>query len=443
LFIRVKRDMKISLKVQSTETGQALVLIVLAIVGLFGFAALAIDGGMLLSERRRAQNAVDASVMAAALEKIQGVDLFTAALQRAASNGYETVPDNCSPPGADCFMGNGERWTVQVSNPPRSGDYAGNGRYVLVRITSEVNTAFAHLVFTGPLQTTVDAVSRVWPKARLAAGNALYAATEHDCKGIWFTGTGDTNVTDGNVFSNSDASEKNCQSGVQGGAGNVNVDGDCGEIDCEILVVGTFDQGGSGSVTPSPQGGVPHNNLRVVPQPDCSGLGENKGAVHINAGEVVSLDPGKYESITFSTPDSVVKLKPGMYCIYGDKGFSGNGGDVIVDGPPPPDGHGVMIYLQKGPFDLGGNTVVNLFAEPSNIENPLTDPSGNDWTGMLLYVDPENDSEVKITGTSESTYSGTIFAPSSDCTILGTGDSIGLSSQVICYTVSQAFTFNY
>lgn len=80
-----------------------------------------------------------------------------------------------------------------------------------------------------------------------------------------------------------------------------------------------------------------------------------------------------------------------------------------------------MIYLQQGPCDLGGNTGVNLFAESK--ENVLIDPSGNDWKGMLVYVDPENNSDVNITGTSGSTYSGTIFTLSSDCTIGGTEDS--------------------
>ena len=183
------------MKVKSTESGQTLVLIGLMVVVLFGFAALAIDGGMLLAERRRAQNAADASVMAAALAKIQGTNLFTIALQRAASNGFGTVEKVCNPDWSNCLMGIGELWTVQVNNPPRSGDYAGNSNYVQVRITSEVNTAFAHLVFSGPLQTTVEAVSRVWPKEPLAAGNALYATTEHKCKGIWFTGTGDGTIS--------------------------------------------------------------------------------------------------------------------------------------------------------------------------------------------------------------------------------------------------------
>lgn len=421
--------MKHNRRGKSTETGQALVLIVLAIVGVFAFAALALDGGMLLFERRRAQNAADTGVLAAALAKIQGSNLFTTALQRATSNGFDTVAGNCSPTGVDCLKGIGERWSVQVSNPPRTGDYVGNSNYVQVSITSYVKTAFAHLFFSGSLQTTVDAVSRVWPENRLAPGHALYAATEHDCKGVWFTGTGDTEIFGGNVFSNSDASDNNCQSGVQDGAGNVTV------TNGGIQVVGTFDVGGSGSVIPSPQEGVQHEDLRTVPNPDCSHL-PDLGSKHIGAGEVVSLDPGRYESITFSTPNSEVKLKPGMYCIYGDKGFSGNGGKVFVDGPE--DGPGVMIYLIRGPFDLGGGTFVDIFAEPG--VSILVDPSENDWRGMLIYVDIENPSNMKITGNSGSKYSGTIYAPSSECVIEGTGDSIGLNSQVICYTVKVAGT---
>jgi hypothetical protein len=428
----VKSDVKISLKAKSPETGQALVLIVLAIVGLFGFTALALDGGMLLLERRRAQNAADASVMAAALAKIQGNNMFTIALQRAASNGFGTVEGICNPVWPDCLMGIGERWTVQVNNPPRSGDYVGNSNYVQVRITSEVKTAFAHLVFTGPLQTTVEAVSRVWPREQIAVGNALYAASEHDCKGIWFTGTGDTTITGGDVYSNSDADAKNCNSGVQDGAGIVSV-----EEPNMILVVGTFDEGGSGSVSPPPVQNAPPDPLRSVPRPNCDGLDE-QGAWRINAGEEVTLVPGKYESITFGTPDSKVILTPGMYCVYGDKGFSGNGGEVSV-GPPSKGVSGVMIYLIRGPFDLGGNTYIDIFAELE--QKTLVDNSGKDWKGMLIYVDPENDSEVKITGTSNSNYSGTIFAPSSNCVIQGTGDSLGLSSsQVICYTVKVAGT---
>jgi hypothetical protein len=416
--------------VRDSEAGQVLVLIVFMIVGLLGFAALAIDGGMLLAERRRAQNAADAGVMAAALDKIWANNLFATALQRIASNGYTSVSGPCTPDGYDCLLGTGENWVIQVNSPPRWGDFAGNNRYIQVTITSEVDTAFAHLVFSGPLQTTVEAVSRVWWEEELAAGTALIATTEHDCKGIWFTGTGDTTVSGGDIYSNSDASAKNCMSGVQGGAGNVTV-----EEPNRIIVAGNFEEGGSGSVFPNP---TPFNKLtqawaRFAHSPDCSNL-TYRGSVKVKANQKIELMPGRYESIVISSPGSEVTLLSGMYCITGDKGFTGTGGLVQVK-----DGNsGVMIYLQRGPFDLGGSTEVKLWAETS--EDALTDGSGFDWRGMLIYADTSNSSIVKITGTTDSAYTGTIFAPKSECVILGTGDSIAINSQVICYTVKVAGT---
>ena len=49
------------------ERGQALILIALAAVGLFGMTGLAIDGGMVFSDRRNAQNAADTAALAGAL----------------------------------------------------------------------------------------------------------------------------------------------------------------------------------------------------------------------------------------------------------------------------------------------------------------------------------------------------------------------------------------
>lgn len=404
---------------RKSESGQAFVIIVFMILGMFGFAALAIDAGVLYSERRRAQNAADAGALAAALAKIQGVNLHVAALQRVESNDYTSTWGPCDPPGFDCTLGIGEDWAVQVSNPPRSGEYVGDDAYIQVRITSKVHTSFAHLVYEGGLLTTVTAASRVWPEQSITPGHALFGATENDCKGIWFSGTGDTVITGGNVFSNSDASEASCQSGVQDGGGNISV----GPPPHGIKVVGTFDSGGSGAVDPPPVEGVPHEDVRTPPIPDCSGL-LDRGTVKINAGETETLSEGRYESITFGANATVI-MNSGMYCINGAKGFTGTGGSIT--------GTGVMIYLQQGGLDLGGNSVVDLRAEQN--EDVLVDPAKNDWKGMLIYQAPSNTSPVEITGTSNSTYMGTIFAPSAECQINGTGDSLGLNSQVICYKV--------
>src|SRR5690349_12199708 len=57
------------IKKQSSQRGQALILIALAAIGLFGITGLAIDGGAKFSDRRHAQNAADTAALAAALQK--------------------------------------------------------------------------------------------------------------------------------------------------------------------------------------------------------------------------------------------------------------------------------------------------------------------------------------------------------------------------------------
>ncbi|HEX9675184.1 MAG TPA: Tad domain-containing protein [Anaerolineales bacterium] len=404
-----------------TESGQVLIILVFALVGIIGFTALAVDGGMLYSERRRAQNAADTGALAAALAMTQSQNLHVAALNRTGGNGYDTTWGACDPAGYDCTLGTGTSWTVEVSNPPRTGDFAGDAEYIRVVVSSEVEGAFAHLLFDGGLRTTVQAVSHVWPGQNIVPGYALYGATKFDCKGLWFSGTGDTNITGGSVFSNSDADSASCQSGVQDGSGAITV----GPPPENIQVVGGFDDGGSGVVSPLPVvEGAPQDRMRPIPTPDCSGL-PDYGKVIVTAGASATLQPGRYESINFNA-NADVTMDPGMYCIYGSKGFTGTGGSI--------SGSGVMIYLQDGPFGLGGNTLVALAAEANS--GVLVDPSQNDWKGMLIYVDPSNSNEVKITGNSGSTYTGTIYAINSDCTVNGTGDSIGLlSSQIVCDTI--------
>ena len=97
------------MKSLKSERGQALLLIALGAVVLFGFAALAIDSSRVYEDKRHAQNAADTSALAAALAKIRQQNYTTAALTRAAANGYDnngttnTVTVNlCSESGITC-----------------------------------------------------------------------------------------------------------------------------------------------------------------------------------------------------------------------------------------------------------------------------------------------------------------------------------------------------
>ncbi len=407
------------MKRRRSESGQSYIILAIMMVGMLGFSALAIDGGNLYHEHRRAQNAADAAAMAAALAKIKGQPLGTVALTSTTSNDFATTAQHCIPAGPDCILGVGPDLTIEVTNPPREGQYAGNPEYIRVYIEHKVNTSFAHLVFSGGLSDTVEAVSRVWPTQNFTPGYAIFATTEHDCKGVWFSGTGDTNVTGGGVYSNSDAASASCQSGVQGGGGAISVANPHG-----IEVVGTFNLGGSGAVNPAPTDYAPKQRIRpMMDTPDCSGLWDY-GQMKINSAGAHTIHPGRYEEITILA-NADVTMNPGMYCIYGNKGFTSNGGSIT--------GTDIFIYMGDGGFDLGGNTLVNLSAvDPPNT---LVDPSHNDWAGMLLYVDPNNTNPITITGASNTLYSGTIYAPSSLVTLEGGGTTIGINAQVIGQSV--------
>lgn len=410
---------------RSHQSGQIIVLLAMASIALFGFAALAIDGGAVYAERRRLQNTADAAALAAALAKINGQDLSAAAFDRMASNGYPTSPGACDPAGADCVLGGGSSWQAVVSNPPRGGEYAGRASHIRVEMTSDVQTSFAQLVLNGPLTTTVEAVAETLPRQNISPGNAIHAASEHGCKALWFAGTSDTTVDGGDVFSNSDAYPTDCQSGRQDGSARVIV----GPAPHSVRVVGTFGGGGSGGVSPPPIEGVPTQDLPPVPVPDCSSLADF-GPISIGSHATTTLQPGKYQSVSFGS-GATITMNAGMYCIYGLDGFKGSGGTLT--------GAGIMIYLQQGDFDLGGNSTVHLGAEQSS--GVLVDPSHSDWKGMLIYADPYYNSQpIIITGTSDSTYLGTIFAISSECSLRGTGDGLGLNSQVICDTVKMSGT---
>src|SRR5215207_4017488 len=156
------------MKINSSEKGQALIVIALAAVALFGFAALAIDGSMVFSDRRHAQNAADTAALDAALSKTRGGSWQQEGLDRATSNGYND---------------NGASNDVEVYNPPVDGNYAGNNEYIQVKITSHVDTVFARVIGFERLTNRVEAVARSVPGAvyPMFDGHAVVGLAPDDC----------------------------------------------------------------------------------------------------------------------------------------------------------------------------------------------------------------------------------------------------------------------
>lgn len=416
---------------RSSERGQALVVIVLAVVGLFGFAALAIDGGMLYSQRRQAQNAADTAAFAAAMAALDDkseAEIEQAGLYQAQINGFD----------------NGDSNDVEVHHPPESGPYTGNMDFYQVKIRTDFEPIFSHFIFGGALENTVEAVAKAQTASNISPSNAMHSTAEGDtyCKGIWFTGNASTTITGANIFANSEADANNCQSGVRDGSGKVTVNNG------SIYVAGGFDgwEQSPGVMDTSQiqtEDSVVHEGVDPMPlppidPPDCS-IYDNNPKAAPNGSAV--LEPGYYTGDWKINGSDSVQLKPGMYCIDGELKSTGGSIETIpfdMDGDGSEE-YGVLLYMMTGSFSLSGQTQVKL-----DRANDLTDNGGNHWGGMLLYMPYQNKGEVVITGGSGSTYTGVIYAPgpphqnnNQKCSVGGNSGTLGLNSQLICYSIKM------
>ncbi len=399
------------MKVQSSEKGQALIFIILAIVAVFGFAALAVDGGRIYSERRRAQAAVDSAALGAAYAAAEGLShsqVKAKAIALAGHNGYAVIPSEKNLPDPQKSV------LVEYFNPPQSGPYQGNVLYHQVRITERVDPIFAQILYGGESKIVVEAVTFSTVNCNcFANGNAIHASNPTAKSALEFDGNVNVVVKNGNIFSNSTSST----SGVKnGGSGKVTV-----QNGGKIWVVGSWfkkedqnDPKKPPTVVPAPIENAPPAPLPNVPMPDCDSPAD--GTMNSTTN---TLNPGRFDGKVQITNGDWT-MKPGMYCFM--NGFSFNGGTLT--------GNGVFIAMMGGDLKMTGNGKANL-TRPTN----LKDGKGNQWAGMLIYAPASNQEPIKLSGGNSTVFSGTVLAPGSECSFGGNSGAVGYNSNIICDTI--------
>ena len=389
-------------KHNNSERGQALVIIALAMIGLIGMAGLAIDGSMVLADRRHAQNAADTAVLAGALAKVKPqtdahgnvIPWQNVARDRAGSNGYsgdlvrsEVEVYSCDEAGADC-----------------AAPYTGKSEYMKVVILSHVNTTFSRVVGIPQLHNRVEAVSvaRAGYTGQLYNGAPVVGLAPDKCKTIWFSGHSELEIWGGGVHSNSSL---DCGVTIAGSSDNTLHDGSIDMVANNYIVNGKPDMSIAGGI----HGGAtqypypPPANM--LPNPTCSGAASTSGN---------TMNPGTWSG-TFP-PSGVTSLNPGTYCVNGD--FRLNAHDVLT-------GNGVTIFMQSGGINWNGSAEINLFA-------PGT---GEPLAGLLVYAPMSNSSPMSFNGNGNSLLTGTIFTPAADITYNGTSNVQKSNVQIIGYTV--------
>jgi len=432
------------------EGGQALIIIALSAIGLFGIAGLAIDGSAKFSDRRHAQNAADTAAMAAALVKVNGLtagqtdsvcstnsgwtnssfclDIIDAAWDRAEENGYDgLIPDS-----------------VDVYSPPISGPYTGSSSYVQVIITSYINTSFSRVLGINQTRNTVEAVALV-REGRVLGDGAMLISYDPDpnCStggtggySVSVSGSSTVNLDGGGIFVNSDEvcgfTIPNCADlNIYGGS--INSAGD--NIDLGSC---TFDPPITPNINQDPVS-IPDDVDIPDEPPEC---GWSASAYQTGADEW-HITPGHYTDFPQYSlnGDRIVGNKkhlimdPGVYCVSGNIQWSGTTFDSL-DGSS-----GVTIYIKKGyDFRININSPIILHASHS----------GSDYDGYLLIQDgsPTSIQSCEITGGAYLDINGMIFAPYCDITVNGGSDPTAeINAQLLGWdlkiTGNNTINFNY
>lgn len=364
------------------ESGQAIVLLVLGMIGLLGMAGVAIDGGNLYTQKRRAQNAVDNAALAYALALNQETgNELTQANTVLNTNGYYNGQNNV---------------VYSIASPPAGYDNS----YVEVVLTATVPTAFIHFVYGGPAAYSVRAIAHGQASTAPMAGFAIVSLTNCVATGgnnLEVTGggvSGGINVHNGNIFSNTPENLNNhCAYDPPNNGTGITVDSGF-----NIVSVGSFNYSGYSMMTVPVQtnynGGVPINDpLASLSEPTCAGNGSQVGGVY---------QPGNYggagePSIGWGT------YAPGIYCITG--GINPNGNGTII-------GTGVLFYLKTGGITFTGNSGMTLSAPTVNncLGTYGSTSASCTYVGMSIFMARNNTSTIEVRGNGGNAIVGTVYA---------------------------------
>ena len=388
------------MKTLRSEHGQQFVLVALLLPFLIAFLGLVVDVGNVFVHQRRVQNAADAAAAAA------GMVLYpqgrTAALNTATY--YAT---------RNGYTDNGGIVRVWASNPPSSGAYANNVRYVQVEVQEEVTPIFAAVVWNGTFTVRGRATAGY---TLMALGADLYALKDTPtCDGYTsMTMNGNPGLIraiNGMVQVNSP-----CNNAVS--VGN-------GDIEARVInIVGAAYSHKPNSIF------TPPANLGASPIPDPLA---NLPAPAANClPRTGSEDPNKYLPGTYASDFSPNWTKTfdgsGGQCdgvFYFQGGLNpGNATVKVTQG---------MFYLASGGMTLGGNGAFNGTA-----------PASGPYAGVQLFMARGNTHTVWMHGNvavtsctaAAAAVKGILYLPTGTLDVTGTSDDC-FSGALIAWRIYQ------
>lgn len=417
------------------EKGQVIVIIAIAIVILLGFAGLAIDAGMVYSDRRFAQNAADASALAGAsvaaltfenqhiylanwdcntsnmLSTLQ--DAVQAAISRAADNTFVIDTDLSDWNGVNVLCSNGSSAEEKYAD-------------ITVRITTITPTSFVGLIFPDDLVSEVEAVARVEPRQPALAGFAIasmWNCSDDGDENLAVSGGGNSGGVEsfnGGMFINSTENPNGGCCGIDPptSSGAIGIRAEPGY---QISSVGSCNYSGESNLSPSPittgyNGGHQLSDpLAGLPMPSCTGNADTNG-ITVD-GENYDMGPGNISGTAVSRGGT---LAPGIYCITGDVALSGS---KILEA------YDVVLYFINGGMRFTGNSGMTLVAPSKGTCSPTdsraTPACTDDYENIAIIANRNNTNTFEVRGNGGDAIVGMIYALNATVQARGGGSTPG------------------
>jgi hypothetical protein len=315
-----------------------------------------------------------------------------------------------------------------------------------VRITKKVSTSMMHLFNQGVMINTVDSVVRVSGPEAIAMGASILAL-DHTCSSAsgcaTFDGTHNITVTNGNIISNSDLIKNGSSGTVEVNSGLITY-----HDDYYLNGVKNYNDGRIDPM-PSQAGGYTEIEVDLTEElrARCSSYtaysadaevkhGVNTGDVSVTGGSPTTIHPGRYHNIENQSGKLI--MLPGLYCIEDGFLVNSKGNNAV-----PKDGlvaDNVTIFMDTGAgnFEITGNGDVLMHAPTETFLDTFT-ATPKPIQGLLLWHAGDNATGmVKITGTPQSDFYGSVVAPDTAIDIggnAGPADTLAYTLQLVAESI--------
>jgi Flp pilus assembly protein TadG len=402
--------------------------VTLTLTALLSVAALSLDVGVLLAERRHAQAVADAAALSGAIDLYTNYQTYsgndskgtakTSALTTAKDNGYTN---------------DGTTSTVTVNIPPTSGNFSGKAGYVEVIVQYNQTRGFSRVLGAGTIPVKARAVATgrwVVPKGGILALDPTASGS------ITASGGGTINANGGTVIDNSN----NNSALIANGGGTITAN--------EIDITGSYSATvGTPGLSTTPKTGLsptpdPYAYLSAPTAPPAGTITKKSLG---GGGFLYTLTPGSYGGSgdpkipNFNSNDQVVfeQASYGYQSSYSGSGgiyylasggLTSNGATMTMDSKTS----GGMMFYNAG---TGSPDKINIAGSSTGTVN-LGGLTSGIYQGLLVFQARGATEDVSLTGNGSFTMEGALYSPSGTLKLAGNGSLSIMGSNLVADQIS-------